>query len=544
MTRRVLLGGLVLIGVVGAVTGVNVMLARSADPPAVEKVSVPRTAAAIQGEGASSGRITDATLHAAHIRGDEPVACTECHRVEAEGFTAPSRDRCLECHPERDAAVHAAVSDVEARECTSCHDFADHGPLVERAWDCERCHEHPHDRGPDALTGDAGTCANCHRPHGEESLAPKSCIGCHDTKATGHQASQDLGTGACLTCHRQHDAAVEAQARCAPCHRDHQPRVPATATFAGGHERCTTCHEPHDFTTETVRACGSCHDERALAAERVGAHATCRSCHDRHDVAANADTCRRCHDTVEPEHGAGGGDCLGCHPPHPGRGAGSVAALPCSSCHSRTASNDRAHHGGARCTDCHRQHDFELTAGATFCLGCHATRVGPRAAIAVGDAHRDCTRCHGGDPHAPKAPPACGTCHADEADTAPDGHADCVRCHEPHGATRRRRAKTCTGCHADRDDGPHRGVDGGCRTCHRPHGPGGVASPPACTTCHDRPLPRLHAERGHGTCSDCHQSHAPPPTDPQTCRRCHTDRRDHEPDAASCLGCHLFGDGR
>ncbi|MBE7452676.1 MAG: hypothetical protein HS111_28505 [Kofleriaceae bacterium] len=193
-----------------------------------------------------------------------------------------------------------------------------------------------------------------------------------------------------------------------------------------------------------------------------------------------------------------------------------------------------------------RQHDFTLEAGPSFCLGCHATRTGTRAAVAVGKAHRDCHGCHGDDPHAPTPAPPCGTCHADQARTAPPGHGACAQCHEPHAATLRPRATTCAGCHADRTGGVHRGVAGGCATCHRAHGPRGVASPPPCASCHPRAaLPALHASAGHSTCADCHRSHGPVPSgDRASCLSCHKDQTGHEPAAARCTSCHPFGDAR
>lgn len=542
---RILVGGMAGLGGLGAVVGANVLIAWSIASPHPTPPAAPRVAAPISGRGAAGGHITESTLHAAHVRGDEPVACASCHEVALDGFTAPDRRRCLICHPDREVALHASVAeDEEAAECTTCHDFTDREPVAVRAWRCEQCHPRPHDRDPPALAGFAGTCANCHHPHGEASRAPSACTSCHEDRVTGHQTTSDSGTGSCLACHRQHDAAVNAQGRCVSCHGEHEPRVPPSALFAGGHERCTTCHASHDFTRATVKRCQACHAQRALASDRVGAHAACTSCHDRHGVAASAATCRRCHERVEPSHGRGGEDCLGCHPPHAGGSARTVAVLACSSCHAEVATSDRARHGGARCADCHRPHAFTLTGGASFCLGCHATRTGSRPAIAVGNAHRECARCHGDDPHAPQAPPPCATCHVAQGSTVPRGHATCVACHEPHGATLRGRAATCTGCHADRTTGPHRDIEGGCARCHRPHGPGRVASPPPCASCHERAaLPLLHASSGHQLCNSCHRSHAPPASDRASCLRCHQELRDHQPDAASCTACHPFRGG-
>ncbi len=205
MTGRVFLGVAACLVALGVVTGTSALLAWSGERSVAEEPARPRrVAAALQGRGVASGTITRASLHAAHVAGSEPVACTACHEVERNGFAAPAREQCLACHPEREAAVHAGVADVEAQECTSCHDFADHGPLGERAWRCAACHERPHDLDPPMMAGVAGTCANCHSAHGEASRSPSACIGCHEAQTTGHHTTQDPGTGSCLACHR-HD---------------------------------------------------------------------------------------------------------------------------------------------------------------------------------------------------------------------------------------------------------------------------------------------------------------------------------------------------
>jgi hypothetical protein len=540
MSRRILLIGLYL-GALVAVIGASVLLAR---PGAAERLALPAGPAEVR--EALAADVRGATLHRAHVLGVEPVPCARCHAVEPDGFTPPDRDRCLECHPVREAALHAGVDDDDARQCTRCHDFLDRGPTAVRAWQCAECHTRPHGAAPPSGHL-ADTCGRCHTPHGEASLAPAACLDCHEDRATQHRAVDDPSTGSCLACHRQHDAAANAHDRCAPCHQQSEPRVAASATFAGGHDRCTTCHEPHGFTRKTARTCVSCHPgQPALAASRVGAHAACTSCHDRHAVKASArDSCQRCHERVSPRHppGARGHDCLGCHPAHPERDARVLAVTACSSCH-RQASGDRAFHRGAACADCHRAHDFKLAATPALCLDCHARRVGSSAAVVPGDGHRDCAACHGRDPHAPARPPACASCHQAQARSAPPGHAACRECHDEHRAALRPRATTCTGCHADRRSGPHAGLAQGCASCHRAHGPGGVARPPACADCHDRRgLPMLHRITEHATCSDCHTAHAPPADRRADCLRCHTDRRDHEPAASGCTGCHPFSRG-
>ncbi|MBK9032516.1 MAG: hypothetical protein IPL61_14600 [Myxococcales bacterium] len=542
------------------VIGVSAILARSPGPRA-QPVAPVRVPAKIRGIGAAAGNIGETTLHHAHVRGSEPVACRACHDVAVDGFARPDRERCLGCHPARKAALHAAVEaadvidDKDPRQCTRCHDFLDTRPTADRAWECQECHAQPHSDDMMVSGTTAETCGRCHSPHGDEALAPKACIGCHETQTTAHQTTDDPGTGSCLACHRQHDAKENAIGRCVECHLTKAPRVSAAALFPGGHVTCIGCHTPHTFSKRTVKACTSCHaNQVALAAARVGAHRDCRNCHDQHDVATNAQqSCVRCHERVSPKHpkNAHGDACLGCHPPHPRRAETASAAVACSTCHTKAAS-DRAFHNGARCNDCHHEHDFKLVLQPSLCLGCHAARVGQAAAVAVSTGHGDCTRCHGGQPHAPAAPPRCATCHQPQGATVPKGHADCTSCHDQHSGELKRRAATCTACHPDRKQGPHVAIKGGCQNCHRPHAPTNPATPgalgppkpPPCATCHRvAELAGLHQQPQHATCTDCHQPHGPPPTTRAACLRCHAAQQTHQPTADSCVGCHPFRRG-
>ena len=549
MTRRGLVAiGLYVCAFVG-ITGASVLLARGGRPTTTDQPAATGPIH-VNGKGASAGNIGETTLHNAHIRGAQPIACPQCHQIRADGFAKPDRERCLGCHAERQNALHATVDDPKVHECTSCHDFLDTRPTAVRAWKCDGCHQHPHDNPLLMASKDLSqTCGRCHSPHGKRAMAPTTCIACHEDKATAHRATDDPAVGDCLACHRQHDDKRLAETRCAGCHADHEPRVPATATFAGGHEKCTGCHQPHQFSKKAVRACTGCHTgQKALAADRVGAHRDCLSCHDQHDVKTNAQrSCRRCHDRLKPSHptNSHGDSCLGCHPAHPKRDLGPVPRLACSTCHTK-ARDDHAFHDGAGCTDCHRPHDFKLTLKPTFCLGCHARRVGQRAPVRTSAGHADCTRCHDKNPHAPARPPACGTCHGGEASTVPPGHATCTNCHNQHNGALRPGVATCVSCHTDRRQGPHVRIKGGCVNCHRTHGPRGPARPPACTTCHDRKaLPGMHAVAKHADCRGCHDPHGPPPTRTETCLRCHTDKKNHQPGATSCIGCHQFsGNGK
>lgn len=391
----------------------------------------------------------------------------------------------------------------------------------------------------------AETCGRCHSPHGEESIAPKACIGCHEDQATEHQTTDDPGTGSCLACHRQHDAKANALARCAEYHAKNEPRISAAAMFRGGHDACTTCHTPHEFSRRTVKACTSCHaNQLALAAKRVGAHRDCRNCHDQHDVKSNGQrSCKRCHERVAPSHSknARGDDCLGCHPAHPARAEVASAAVACATCHTLAP-------GRPRVSPRRRLQRLPPRARVPGRQSTIAVSRLPLSARRTGEA--------GNRQHRPWRLRELSWRQAARAGRAADLRELPCRA-GPHGAGRpchvhrlsransgelKRRATTCVGCHADEKAGPHVKIQCGCENCHRPHSPNGAATPPSCVTCHERTqLPGVHQSTSHQTCIECHQPHGPLPAGRQLCLGCHADRRDHEPDATSCIDCHTFG---
>lgn len=207
MGRLRVVAPLMCLGALAVAVAASVLLAQGSHGRAQAQPAPPRPIAEINGEGAASGTITASTLHQAHIAGSQPVACRDCHAITLAGFARPDRERCLRCHPARKAALHAAVTEAPAdkdpRECIRCHDFVDTDPTATRAWQCQECHPTPHSDDMLITGTTAETCGRCHSPHGEESTAPRVCTGCHEEKIqTGHQTTDDPGTGSCLACHR------------------------------------------------------------------------------------------------------------------------------------------------------------------------------------------------------------------------------------------------------------------------------------------------------------------------------------------------------
>ena len=555
---------------------------------------------------------TPTTCLSCHVFGANKSAptCNDCHTKAKRAPGAPALDHhasadlpCGSCH-----SIHADERAVLA-DCTTCHQTmsAAHGAFAvharpdavpdasmdlsmdaavlafvrEAGAPSFAAHErdassadlaHAHVGDPhQALPGQV--CTMCHAPHTGKEAAKGTCEGCHVTArtATGHtgpvlaaiaktaphvapRGPRVAGHEACVTCHEPHRARKSDVRGCEGCHGDHRG-----VAAVRGHSTCTGCHTPHAPKEARASCSATCHaNVTVLAAQRVPAHAECASCHDPHRPEVSAgNACVRCHSNVKPSHppvasAKGEQACTGCHAPHGGR-AGAVAhaaAIPvandCTSCH-KSAKDDHAFHAGkTACTACHAPHGFRLAgAGAALCAKCHDDKA---KATTSRPGHANCTSCHG-SAHAPVAKPACASCHADQAKTAPKGHSACTSCHDAHSGSLGTRA-TCTSCHENKANALHAKVGQGCATCHRPHALTGAKAasfhagdaPPACASCHAKPsLKGLHGAGGHATCANCHVAHGPPRSDRATCTStCHTDRKNHQPEAQVCKGCHLF----
>ncbi len=527
--------------------------------------------------------------HARHVV-ELHIPCTRCHALTADSMGTVSPIRCAACHAEQARFDHA---EREARkkfgpavstDCMTCHMFTVEGagrPAAELLASvppptaCGRCHASKGNDAPQVEVHATSACVTCHTPHENGKPHGGPCADCHQDIKTEHASAGKTPSEVCTTCHsHQHAPASAAIGACVTCHASHEPVIPVTALFAGGHTECIGCHRPHDFTPASVVPCRSCHENQHVLAESiVPAHARCESCHAPHDVRGVSDqVCFTCHANVHSDHPKqAAGSCIGCHNPHPHEAATAVIARPCSNCH-QIAASDHAFHGGIACETCHQPHQFKLTLASTvLCRNCHAKQV---TLVSTNAGHQACEGCHRGLPHQPaKVEVPCATCHAAVVAVVTKGHSECTQCHEPHSGAFAAVCKTChaveqqtappghqacTNCH-DQHNGvqkapcaachqveaasEHGKIAGGCTNCHRPHGPGGIFAPPACTTCHQpAQLPGLHSIPKHQLCMNCHTGHGDPTAPLRTpCLTCHTDRKDHFPDAPSCTSCHLFG---
>jgi hypothetical protein len=448
--------------------------------------------------------------HSQHIL-NEPVECNECHDPAIKTFDSPDTGVCTQCHSEQASLAHVDL-DGMPMDCYTCHIFGLE-PDVFGRWHCTRCH------GPfETIEGIQGLsmhasvpCESCHNPHKPAEETVRECDECHKTMKVQH--GRPRLSGSCADCHGGHKLASEA-ASCMGCHETKEPTVPASATFADGHDSCANCHEAHTFSASSALECTSCHEaKQVLAQNKAQEHRDCSSCHEPHAVQAAGDrTCKGCHDDVPTTHHAKNeGDCLGCHDPHPKRRA--PIAARCSDCHDEARSEKAFHAGKIPCTACHQPHRFDLStlSDRALCGRCHTLQV---RLTRRNLGHASCEACHEGTTHEPSGVVACGTCHEEKLSRIPKGHRDCTTCHEPHGGTVSAQTK-CSGCHK-------------------------VAE-----------LPGLHRisgvpqGEGHTECKSCHGIHeARVRADRANCMTCHEDVANHEPDAKRCTGCHTFISGR
>jgi len=414
-------------------------------------------------------------LHRAHVA--TAIPCDRCHKVD-DAERIASAHRCLGCHEDRPARIHAGIADLSARECVSCHDFLHLPKASLGVWGCPTCHVRADSadaptrtpEGPEVVIHSEAFCGDCHAPHGDVGLQPKACTECHEDRSTDHGPAGAPIAQRCLACHSAHRPAAQQKAPCADCHRS---RIDASTALFDGHDRCQGCHPPHGFTKRTAKACGDCHADRvgATAAARKH-HRDCTDCHDPHaPVRRVRERCAACHDEQKTSHPRDErGACLGCHPVHQSKGAAVVSIARCTSCH-RNARSDSSFHNGAGCRDCHRPHGKLVGDGrAAFCLGCHSKRVGKAPAIATSSGHALCNKCHIRAAHdTSKKPSTCTVCHKSEKRDNAAGHRDCSKCHETHSGAIRERAQ-CTSCH-DRAKIEGHGKSGyaRCTACHRPH---------------------------------------------------------------------------
>jgi predicted CXXCH cytochrome family protein len=237
--------------------------------------------------------------------------------------------------------------------------------------------------------------------------------------------------------------------------------------------------------------------------------------------------------------GKGSIGCNDCHD-YEREGFVNPGVEPCAQCHAKEASH--SHHGDdATKTDCLTCHEFAPKKAAPSCIGCHAEKEGPMAAIQT-HAKAECTACHRPHEQPSVVVQDCRTCHADVSSkhTGHEGTAACQDCHKPHTPAVAALGE-CAKCHdgksatlAPQDPKPA-GHDS-CTTCHEPHD--FAAQTSVCVDCHGK-KPTLMASTipAHDVCTTCHQPHAPQAA-ADSCASCHAEIHVSHLGAKACVTCH------
>lgn len=134
------------------------------------------------------------------------MACDQCHAELSTGTGRVGAERCYSCHnePEKIAKLgevgllHVEHVTVRKKHCYQCHDLIDHGNGGQHAasgGDCQSCHDSGHLAQAVLLAGEGAV--------GVESIpSPKhhlgvDCAGCHGGMGPAHQP----GSASCAACH-------------------------------------------------------------------------------------------------------------------------------------------------------------------------------------------------------------------------------------------------------------------------------------------------------------------------------------------------------
>jgi len=408
-------------------------------------------------------------LHIAHNDyepepGEDEIKCRACHSVEGRE-RPPMKPRCLGCHEDSESAVHAQISNEDAKRCLTCHDFEHE---TADPWACAFCHtkavasrRSPRDfrKAPKVSVHSEEACGTCHLPHGDEGpLDVGPCVECHEESVVRHHAELS-DPEQCLECHGGHERASAAAGECARCHDE----VSSSASFRG-HE-CASCHEPHE--RPPVNECETCHAEIIDVLDvSVAEHQTCTSCHQPHAVAAGHLACTSCHSGAS----------------FPKRNSGRPAPIE----------------GHRSCVDCHTQAAHAPTRQPTPCGQCHQpiTRT-------MTQGHENCASCH--EPHSGVSQEECSDCHAEKDRTGPHANTstECGQCHRAHGPKGVAEPLGCVVCHDQVLPALHAIVE------HQ-----------VCGDCHEFHTARDRYDRA-GCLEPCHSEQFAHEPDARSCTGCH-----------------------
>jgi len=455
--------------------------------------------------------------------------------VDPDAFAASvhSDFACIDCHADLDGAELPHDDELEAADCTMCHDDV-----------AEEFESGPHGAWAKDPLSPAAACINCH--------------GTHDVLASTDPSSKVSASKSNELCGRCHARELKEVAR-SP-HARQADNGPAAT--------CVSCHhghrmEPPKGEQEEAAVCGVCHEQQAVEHGRsLHGRAAARG----DTLAPSCVTCHQHHAILPPSNLASPTSvvnipllCGGCH--HEGTDVSLQHDIP----QDRILENySQSIHGvglfkkgltvTAVCTSCHTSHDI-------------LEHTDPGSSIHRANVARTCMVCHSRieEVHVKVVE---GRLWEEKPNQVPS----CVECHQPHKIRREPLTalgaanRNCLRCHSDPDlstgengttvslfvdetaynISSHAGV--ACAQCHSQVTPSHeracdtVTSPVDCSTCHAEVVQNYRLSV-HGTlssagdpdaptCLDCHSKHATeddalpssptyPRNVPALCAKCH-----------------------
>ncbi len=355
---------------------------------------------------------------------------------------------CAKCHKPLPGGGKGALRFKLSRTCKSCHRDSHAGKMTTN---CVRCHN---DGGWKPATLDLAThapnrfpltgahrkqrCAACHGRDQSKNIR-RACVSCHKTP---HPSSFSRR---CQTCHNttsflkskfsrnQHDKTrfpLRGQHRKILCAKCHTPAMKAAAKRRGGSRfqiprnrfaSCTPCHkDEHDGQFKNRKAgsaCTSCHKEEGFKPSQFGIQAHAKTKYPLHG-AHLAVPCSSCHKKSAGSKGVvpyrfADQTCKGCHKdPHKGRFNAVIKKKGCKGCHNDkdwAQVHDFRHeltrflltgkHRDVACTKCHRMKRRSngrvlplYKPRPTDCAGCHKDIH--YGQFAKGGTKAKCQTCH------------------------------------------------------------------------------------------------------------------------------------------------------
>jgi hypothetical protein len=447
--------------------------------------------------------------------------CSNCH----ENFKKASQNKkCRKCHEDIDEDIkskkgfHGHVSNIEGRECKTCH--TEHRGRDRRiaAFDQE---VFDHDKTDFELKGwhVQVACAGCHHPKAKFREAPVKCISCHreDDK---HKARMGK---ACNNCHVEktwkiarfdHDKTdfklkgAHIDVGCVDCHPNER--------YENTPMKCFFCHELDDeHKGNRGKKCDNCHEEKGWLKVKfdhdkdtkfklrdMHAKLQCNDCHkDNVYEKALKTTCVSCHDLSDKHKGRYGKECNVCHATESWkrplfdhnedtnfRIRGEHKDVSCDNCHPGMLFDDKV---GGNCYSCHRLDDVHGGQEGKACQQCHDER-GWDAKVVF---DHDITKFPLLGAHLIVP---CEECHL--TTTYKDAEIDCVSCHKKDDVHKKRLGKQCKLCHVSYDwlvwefdhdkqtdfplDGAHKGID--CHACHKEPVEDKIELSTICYSCHKK----------------------------------------------------------